>query len=855
MSRVFLSHSSRDVVEALALKAWLERAEPGLVGEIFLDLDRDSGIPAGVRWKEALRKANERCEAVICLLSAHWDRSPECMTEYRSAEDRGKAIFPVRLQPATGRDITDEWQRCDLFGDGPTTAVCVDGHPEPVRFLASGLLRLQQGLRAAGIAPDSFGWPPDDEPNRAPYRGWQPLEAVDAAIYFGRDAQINKALTLIRELRSSGANQRFVILGPSGVGKSSFLRAGLLPRLARDDRHFLVTDIVRPQGRPLTGEHGLARSIHALRVRLGLPEPALGTIKAGAGDPVRVRGWLAEAQRVAVDRFLTDARPTPPTIVLPVDQAEELFGADAGEEASVFLTTAAGLLRDGQPPLSIVVVGTVRSDRYEPLQTAPQLTGLDAKVFDDLRPLPPDRYREVICGPAARAQREGSRLHWAPELVERLLADCAAGADALPLLALTLARLYEDYGGRVVGLAEYEAMGGMPRVVQTEIDGVLSTDPDARQRELKQLHDAFIPWLASINPANDEPLRRPARWVDLPAASHRLIDALVARRLLVKDERDGEVVVEVALESLLRQWDDLAGWLREEAADLKNTDAIEQAARAWDDNARQDDWLLPGARLAEAEALAAKPGFRDRLNTAREYLLASRQCEDRRTETDLRAAQALGRPRSAPKLGPSGMLGCCLSGRGCCGPCWPWWWSSRWRRCSDSGGRSGRERDADARFRDATAQRLYGESQLMLAGQSSGGGGDVQGMQMLLAALAPIPSKHQGEKYPLLTALHQERDLLKVIDISAMVGQRGVQPRRHTLASSQRRQYSSVVGRRHRATGRAAAARPRQNGGQAWRSAPTGAASPPAASTARSGCGMSPPGNRSGSRCAPRTTW
>ncbi len=641
MSRVFLSHSSRDVVEALALKAWLERAEPGLVGEIFLDLDRDSGIPAGVRWKEALRKANERCEAVICLLSAHWDRSPECMTEYRSAEDRGKAIFPVRLQPATGRDITDEWQRCDLFGDGPTTAVSVDGHPEPVRFLASGLLRLQQGLRAAGIAPDSFGWPPDDEPNRAPYRGWQPLEAVDAAIYFGRDAQINKALTVIRELRSSGANQRFVILGPSGVGKSSFLRAGLLPRLARDDRHFLVMDIVRPQGRPLTGEHGLARSIHALRIGLGLPEPALGTIKAGAGDPVRVRDWLAEAQRVAVDRFLTDARPTPPTIVLPVDQAEELFGADAGEEAGVFLTTAAGLLRDGQPPLSIVVVATVRSDRYEPLQTAPQLSGLDAKVFDDLRPMPPDRYREVICGPAARAQREGSRLHWAPELVERLLADCAAGADALPLLALTLARLYEDYGGRVVGLAEYEAMGGMPRVVQTEIDGVLSTDPDARQRELKQLHDAFIPWLASINPANDEPLRRLARWVDLPAASHRLIDALVARRLLVKDERDGEVVVEVALESLLRQWDDLAGWLREEAADLKNTDAIEQAARAWDDNARQDDWLLPGARLAEAEALAAKPGFRDRLNTAREYLLASRQCEDRRAETDLRAAQSL----------------------------------------------------------------------------------------------------------------------------------------------------------------------------------------------------------------------
>ena len=70
--------------------------------------------------------------------------------------------------------------------------------------------------------------------------------------------------------------------------------------------------------------------------------------------------------------------------------------------------------------------------------------------------------------------------------------------------------------------------------------------------------------MATITPVRDLPLRRVARWFDLPADSHRLIDALVAKRLLVKDEREGEVVVEVALESLLRQWDTLAQWLREE---------------------------------------------------------------------------------------------------------------------------------------------------------------------------------------------------------------------------------------------------------------------------------------------------
>ena len=110
------------------------------------------------------------------------------------------------------------------------------------------------------------------------------------------------------------------------------------------------------------------------------------------------------------------------------------------------------------------------------------------------------------------------------------------------------------------------------------------------------------------------------------------------------------MVVEVALESLLRQWDSSAGWLREEAADLKATDVLEQAARGWDDNARQDDWLLAGARLDDAETVAAKPGFRDRLNSTREYLLASRQLKDRRADADLLPAQAFAAAEERAKV-------------------------------------------------------------------------------------------------------------------------------------------------------------------------------------------------------------
>ena len=175
MSRVFLSHSSRDNRQAIALKRWLVEQDLGLAEEIFLDLDPVTGIASGERWKEALRRANEQCEAVICLLSAHWEASRECLTEYRTAENLGKLILCARLEPLAEEGVTGEWQRCDLFGTGPTTdiRVDVDGESSTVVFLTEGLQRVHRGLRLAGIGAEHFAWPPPNDPDRAPYRGWQ----------------------------------------------------------------------------------------------------------------------------------------------------------------------------------------------------------------------------------------------------------------------------------------------------------------------------------------------------------------------------------------------------------------------------------------------------------------------------------------------------------------------------------------------------------------------------------------------------------------------------------------------------------------------------------------------------------
>jgi WD40 repeat protein len=182
-------------------------------------------------------------------------------------------------------------------------------------------------------------------------------------------------------------------------------------------------------------------------------------------------------------------------------------------------------------------------------------------------------------------------------------------------------------------------MGGLQRVVETEIDTLLAADPTQRAQQLDTLRAAFIPWLATVDPHTDQPSRRVARWDELPRSSHDLIDAMVSRRLLVKDERGGDTVVEVALESLFGQWDSLAHWLREQAENLKAADNLDRAVAEWERNGRDPEWLTDGVRLAAAEKLASSSVFKDRVRPAAEFLDKSRERQDAETEAQLRDAQ------------------------------------------------------------------------------------------------------------------------------------------------------------------------------------------------------------------------
>jgi WD40 repeat protein len=633
MARFFLSHSSVDSREAIALKRWLVEQNPPLDNDIFLDLDTRAGIRPGTKWKDALQQANASCEAVICLLSESWAASTECKTEFRTAENLHKKIFCVRLHPDTSEGITAAWQYVDLFGEGPMTEIDI-GSDDSVAFSTAGLLALKEEI-VTGIGPESFVWPPPSDPDRAPYRGWSPLEEVDAAVFFGRDAQLIRGLDQLRGMRESNVHTLFVILGPSGSGKSSFLRAGLLPALRREDREFVVLDIVRPERDVLTGVNGLAQSIFATGKRMGLPQPPLAEVKRLCLESADHLGaMLYDIQQAQVEKVGgVPEDMSAPTVILPVDQAEELFGSEANsDQAHRFLS----LIRqhsgaDIAHRVPLIVALTIRTDHHEKLQMAPELSEVPNKLFDDLKAMPSAQFKEVILGPARRASDGGHGLLIEPGLVERLLKDSRDGADTLPLLSLTLERMYKDWGsdGDLL-LSEYVQMGEMRNVVQTEVDDILARDKAEKQKQLEVLRTAFVQHLATINPDNDQPVRRVARWDDLPDDAKPLLEKFVTRRLLVKDKRKDGDVVEVGLESLLRQWDELAQWLDDERENLKHAEALERDAARWEAHGRDDAYLLPGSRFAEGEKLAQNERYRQRVDSVRDFLEASR-CQARST--------------------------------------------------------------------------------------------------------------------------------------------------------------------------------------------------------------------------------
>ena len=550
MSTIFLSHSSRDNDAAAEMKAWL--AAEGHKA-VFLDVDPEQGIHAGSNWEETLYHQLRRCQAVVALLTPGWLDSKWCFAEVVQARERGKGVFPVKVKPCDTVGVFNDLQHVDL-----TVA------PE------QGLSRLRAGLLARGLDPrDVFDW----NPQRPPYPGLLAFQAADAAIFFGRSAEIVALVETLDGLRRQGGDsERFVlVLGASGSGKSSLLRAGVLPRLQKATDAWVVVPPLRPQAEPLDElatalaaafqTHGRPRDWATLRDTL---------LAATAREPVDGRALPNLGRELALAAGQPEA-----TVLLTIDQAEELYGSAAAPAAGRFLRLLRASLETA--PRGLMVVATLRSDFLGEFQNHPAWQqgdwahGMRYRAVP-VDPVAPRSFAEIIRGPAGLV---GLQLD--DGLVEAMVSDTGT-RDALPLLAFMLRRLYDLHGlaGRWT-LAEYTALGRLEGAIRDAATRVIDdARPDAD--ELQALHAAFVPAMVRIT-ADGVYARRRALAVDLPPRASRLLTLLVDARLLVSD-RDGEGrdSVEVAHEALLRTWPQLGTWLADDQDKLRLLEGLQRAA-------------------------------------------------------------------------------------------------------------------------------------------------------------------------------------------------------------------------------------------------------------------------------------
>jgi WD40 repeat protein len=579
MSAIFISYTGRDPegdVWADRLAGWFKEWEYGY----FLDKDHSHGIKAGDNWRASLYRELGLATAMVSLCTKLYDKSPWCVGEVAIAVEKGKTVIPILL----GQTV-EELQTLPLpFLLQNTQAIKLASASNPSPSQLQGvkeLLRekLKEKLDWRALQQWESGW--------KPYPGLQALQEWQAPVFFGRDKMIDAVVERLSSL-ALRAPSLLLLLGASGFGKSSLVRAGVLPCLrAESHRRWKILTPITPGPFPFQ------------RLCKVLNDAAVPPWDTAVDEDAILRKlqWLhSEAQA---------------PVVLVIDQFEELLSDLRREdeqrgEGGRFLDFLHRLLVE--PTSGVLVLATMRTDFLTPLQRERPILVGRASTFT-LEPIAREDFEELISGPARRA---GLKLQ--PGLSERLVND-SGGSDALPLLAFTLEKLWQkrqDRGGPVSGargeqwdliIDDYTKLGGVEGAVSSRAQDCW--DPHRSPAdETAALKKAFLEHLVAVGD-DGQVVKRPAQMDSLPQASRPILERLVNDRLLVSHLG----VVEIAHEALLLSWSPLADWIEEGREDLVVIKQLKPEFTQWQHATKLNKLgaLLTGAKLRDASGLLSRP--------------------------------------------------------------------------------------------------------------------------------------------------------------------------------------------------------------------------------------------------------
>jgi len=460
-----------------------------------------------------------------------------------------------------------------------------------------------------------------------PFKGLESFQQTDAHLFFGREELTER---LIRRLDEQGGDRFVAVVGASGSGKSSLVRAGVIPKL-RDgalpgSSEWLVA-IFTPGESP-------TQSL-ALRLLPILKNQLLPTVLAALNQGSAALDQLAEG-------VLADADPTA-RLLLVVDQFEEVFTRASDSEAQKFLdllvTAVTTPHADGRGRVFAVL--TMRADFFDRLSGYPAL----ARLFEDenlliATEMTPDALRRSIEMPAAAVG-----LVYDHGLVDMILEDVRQQPGSLPLMEYALKRLYEARDGRRLTKTAYTAMGGVQGALAVHAEALYMAMAFDTQAAVRRILLGLVEVSATGEATRRRVNRSALNFRDIPVAT---VDSVIAtlssagNRLLITNREVGvegtvagavaqaqiEVQIEVAHEALLRQWRTLAGWITADKADLYYGGELLKDAQEWRRAApeRQAEYALMGMRLREAQSWLTRADAND---DQRQFIAASADEEAR----------------------------------------------------------------------------------------------------------------------------------------------------------------------------------------------------------------------------------
>jgi WD40 repeat protein/DNA-binding SARP family transcriptional activator len=486
----------------------------------------------------------------------------------------------------------------DLRALGSVLSPMLTGNEGPVRGVlgriadpaASGddAAALLSGLRAAiddatGTAP-APGTGPAASLRHNPYKGLRAFTEGDADDFFGRDAVVAQ---LLSRLRADGYGARFLaVVGPSGSGKSSVVRAGLVPALRagavpKSDGWFIAQLV--PGDRPFDE---LAT--------------ALRHIAVDAPDDLATR--LARPE--GLPDVLPQLLPDDADLLIVVDQFEELFTLVVDDDRrGRFIDMLVGAVN--APSSRVRLVVTLRADFYDRPLDQGELGALTRARTEAIAPMTAAELERAITAPAERAGVTVER-----RLVAQMVADVADQPGALPLLQYALTELFDRRDDAALTVAGYRDIGGIAGALARRAETTYVGLYEAGQRACRDL------CLRLVTPGEGvEDTRRRAQVAEVTALAPNtmpdVLDAFGAARLLSFD-RDPETrapTVEVAHEALLREWRRLRGWIDAARDDLRTHRRLRAAAADWTAADRDPSYLATGAQLAQYEAWRGTAGL------------------------------------------------------------------------------------------------------------------------------------------------------------------------------------------------------------------------------------------------------